>query len=41
MNKESILPELQIECPFSSIFEDKETVNGYSVFRRKIGHIQC
>lgn len=41
MNKGSILPELQIECPFSSIFKDVETINGNSVFRRKIGHIRA
>lgn len=41
MSKRSILEELETECMFLTILKDRETINGYSVFRRKIGHIRA
>lgn len=42
MSNNSILAELQIECPFPEVFEDKEIINGlHSEYRRKIGHIRA
>lgn len=41
MNNGSILFELQMDCPFAGVFEDTETINGCTAFRRKIGHIRA
>ena len=41
MNNGSILSELQMDCPFSEVFKDIETINGCTAFRRKIGHIRA